>query len=30
MIIQGGTDKMVDPTIAFDLYSKTKTLEENK
>lgn len=30
MIIQGGKDKLIDPQVSFDLYSKSKTAESDK
>lgn len=30
IIFQGGRDKLVNPEIAFELYSKSKTKEEDK
>ena len=30
MIIHGGKDKVIDPKVAFDLYSSAKTPEEDK
>ena len=30
MVIHGGCDKIVDPQVAFDLYSMTKTPEKDK
>ena len=30
MVIHGGCDKIIDPQVAFDLYSMSKTPEEDK
>ena len=30
MIIQGGLDKLVNPEVAFELYDKCKTADEDK
>ena len=30
MVVHGGCDKIIDPQIAFDLYSMSKTPEEEK
>ena len=30
MIVQGGSDKLIDPQVAFDLYTMSKTPEKDK
>lgn len=30
MVVQGGMDKIIDPSVAFDLFSKSKTPESDK
>ena len=30
MVVQGGMDKVIDPQVAFDLFSKSKTPENDK
>jgi acylglycerol lipase len=30
MVVQGGIDKLVNPEVAFELYEKSQTQEEDK
>jgi esterase/lipase len=30
MVVMGGSDKIIDPHVAFELFTKSRTAEEDK